>query len=427
MMASYVAVKTVYPTLGEVVAFVAVRSGLVSAIDDDPLYERLKPFVREQKGKDFAGLERVLDVLQDRLEGWLAPPEIGNLTFTFFRRFLRNYKALIRAGRVSVIGRERFMRDTLIPQFFVPYAAFLLRALSREPFDFFDLDQLLRCDAPLRVMLAIPLKAKNKDWNHLAELYEGKHQVRGEGEPGHDIDDKRKLIRQWGSGKATPDITVCMALLDGLDWSKYSGFVFWVWIARFLQKVDKSHRVLIADAVRSEVRLPDLRQFSEEITAENDAIGRMSIRQDAVVILRNLSALLFYDTYRNFGDKARVEGLLADVRVLVEGKEHVKYYVTWLEAKYWLYCRDYNRALEKYEQAFYEGMYGESQAETMILPEWAAVAQKQNATAALKRIDSRMRFLSIYPTELDAAGVAAMRLETFRKNFGAGRHFIECF
>ena len=276
-------------------------------------------------------------------------------------------------------------------------------------------------------MLEIPLRAKNKDWSHLAELYEGKHLVRGEGEPEHDIDDKRKLIRRWGSGDATPDLTVCLALLDGLDWSKYSGFVFWVWIARFLQKIEKNHRVLIADAVPLDGPLPDVREFSKEITNENDAIGRMSIRQDAVVVLRNLSALLFYDTFRNFGDKARVEGLLADVRLLVEGKEHIRYYVTWLEAKYWLYCRDYNRALEKYEQAFYEGMYGDSQAETMILPEWAAVAQKQNAKPALKRIDSRMKFLRIYPNGLDADGVAAMRLEAFRTNFGAGRHFIECF
>lgn len=132
-------------------------------------------------------------------------------------------------------------------------------------------------------------------------------------------------------------------------------------------------------------------------------------------------------TYRNFGDKARVERLLADARLLVEGREHTRYYVKWLEAKYWLYCRDYNRALEKYEQAFHEGMYGDSQAETMILPEWAEVAQKQNAKAALKRIDSRMKLLSMYPKKLDVGEVAAMRLEAFRTNFGAGRHFIECF
>ncbi|PLY39331.1 hypothetical protein CSZ94_27035 [Janthinobacterium sp. ROICE36] len=426
-MAKYVAENSTYPTIGAVLAFIAVRSGLVSATDDDPLYERLKPFVREQKGKDFAELEFVLDVLQRRLEGRLAPPEVGNLTFVFFRRFLERYKSLIQAGRASVFGRDHFMNEILIPKFFVPYAAFILRELSRIPFDFFDLDQLLRSDAPLRVMLEIPLKAKSKDWNHLAELYEGKHLVRGEGEPEHDIDDKRKLIRRWGSGDATPDLTICLALLDGLDWAKYSGFVFWVWIARFLQKIDKSHRVLVADAVRLNEPLPDVHQFSKEITNENDAISRMSIRQDAVVVLRNLSALLFYDTYRNFGDKARVEGLLADVRLLVEGKDHIKYYVTWLEAKYWLYCRDYNRALEKYEQAFYEGMYGDSQAETMILPQWAAVAQKQNAKSALKRIDSRMKFLRIYPNGLGADGVAAMRLEAFRTNFGAGRHFIECF
>jgi hypothetical protein len=372
-------------------------------------------------------LELILDVMQERLEGWLSPEEIGKQTFNFFRRVLAQYKALVQTSRVGVLGRNRFVNETLIPKFFVPHAAFILKLLGKAPFDFFDLDLLLRCDAPLKVMLEIPLKAQGKSWLHLAELYEGKHQVRGASGPEHDIDDKKKLVRKWGSGTATPDLAVCMSLLDALDWAKYSGFVFWAWIARFLQKVDKKHRVQIADAIRMEVPLPDVSVLSREITDASDAIGRMNVRPDAVALLRTLSALLFYDTYRNYGDKARVEGLLAKLRPLVEGKEHIRYYITWLEAKYWLYSRDYPRALEKYEQAFYEGMYGDSQAETMILPEWAAVAQKQNAKAALKRIDSRMKFLRMYPKGLDSAGVATLRLDAFRKNFGAGRHFIESF
>jgi hypothetical protein len=426
-MASYAAANSVYPTIGEVLAFVSVRSGLVSATDDDPLYEQLKPFIREQKGKDFAEMEGVLDVLQDRLVGWLAPPEIGDLVFVFFRRVLGRYKTLIKSGRGSVLGRERLMAEILIPEFFVPYAAFILKGLSRSPFDFFDLDRLLRSDAPLKVMFETPLKANDKAWLELAEMYEGKHQVRGAGAPGHDIDDKRKLIRKWGVGSATPDLSVCLSLLDALDWSQYSGFVFWVWIARFLQKIDKAHRVLVADAIACEMPLPDVVQLAHEISEENDAIGRMKVRPDAVVLLRTLSALLFYDTYRNFGDKTRVETMLAQLRLIVGDQEHIRYYITWLEAKYWLYCRDYNRALEKYEQALYEGMYGDSQAENRILPEWAAVAQKQNAKAALKRIDSRMKFLGLYPQHLDSEEVAAQRLESFRKYFGAGRHFIECF
>lgn len=426
-MAIYVATNTIYPTAGEVLAFIAVKSGLVSGTENDPLYEQLKPFVREQKGKDFAELGQIIDVLQDRLEGWLAPPEIGNLTFVFFRRFLERYKSLIRSGRGSAFGRERFISETLVPKFFVPYAAFILRNLSMSPFDFFDLDALLRSDAPLKVMLEIPLKAQGKSWLQLAEFYEGKHLVRCDGPPDHDIDDKRKLIRKWGTGKATPDLAVCLTLLDALDWSQYSGFVFWVWIARFLQKVDIEHRALVADAIQADMPLPETEDFAREITEANDALARTTVGADAVAILRTLSALLFYDTVRNYGDQARVERLLTTIQKLVGGKEHIRFYISWLEAKYWFYSRDYDRALKKYEQAFYEGMYGDTHAETMILYEWAAVAQKQNAKTTLKRIDSRMKFLNVYPVGLDAEGVAAQRLEAFRKNFGAGRHFIESF
>lgn len=426
-MATYVAVDSVYPTIGEVLAFVAVRSGLISATDQDPLYDRMKPFIREQKGKDFAGLEGLLDDLQDRLQNTLAPPDLGNITFTFFRRFLTQYKILITSGTVSVFGRERLMNGTLIPHFFVPYAALLLKSLSAPPFDFFDLEELLRSDAPLKVMLSIPLQALNKDWNYLAQIYTGKHAVRQNGEPVHDIDDKRKLIRKWGTGEATPDLTACINLLHALDWSKYSGYVFWVWIARFLQKIDRTHRECIADAICSQTSIPDVKELARNITDQNDAIGRMSVGHDVVALLRTLSALLFYDTYRNVGDKARVEKMLTQIRSLTADKKHTRYYISWLEAKYWLYCRNYQQALKIYEQAFYEGMYGDKQAETMILPEWAAVAQKLNATSALKRIDSRMKLLNIYPRNLDTDEVAAMRLEAFRVNFGSGRHFIECF
>ena len=67
-MATYVANDPVYPTVGEIVTFVAVRSSLVSTDGSDPFYDRLKLFVREQKGKDFAQLEQILDELQRRLE-----------------------------------------------------------------------------------------------------------------------------------------------------------------------------------------------------------------------------------------------------------------------------------------------------------------------------------------------------------------------
>jgi hypothetical protein len=382
--------------------------------------------VREQKGKDFAELERILDVMQDRLQGWLAPPEVGNITFNAFRRFLQNYKALIRQGRASVFGREHFVVEKLVPKYFVPYAAVLLKLLSKPPFDFFDIDRLLRSDAPLKVIFETPLQANGKTWMDIAEFYEGKHQTHAGGVAEHDIDDKKKLIRRWGTGEATPDLATCLSLLDRLNWGQYSGMVFWVWIARFLQKIDQRHRLLIAEAIRTNAPVLSAKEFAQEVTDENDAIARMQIHMKAVTVLRHLSALLFYDTYRNLGDKSRVERLLSEATSLAGDKAHVRYYLTWLEARYWLYCQDYPRALELYEKAFYEGMYGDPQAETMILPEWAAIAQKMDSKVTLKRIDSRMKLLNMYP-KLDVSEVATLRLEAFRKNFGAGRYFIESF
>ena len=67
-MAQFVAKDTVYPTIGEVIQFVAVRGELVSTEGGDELYEALKLFRREQKGKDFVELDWVLDGLEARFQ-----------------------------------------------------------------------------------------------------------------------------------------------------------------------------------------------------------------------------------------------------------------------------------------------------------------------------------------------------------------------
>lgn len=426
-MATYVANDPVYPTVGEIVTFVAVRSSLVSTDGSDPFYDRLKLFVREQKGKDFAQLEQILDELQRRLEEYFSPPGLGNITFEVFRRFLDRYKSLILFGRANGWGRKRFIEEKLVPEFIVPYAAWLLRQLNNEPFDFLSIDELLRSDAPLKVALNHSLSLAGKSWLDLAEIYCGKTQTYGGKKAEHDIEDNKKLINKWGTGKATPSLETCLELLEGLDQIQYSGIVFWVWIARFLQKIDKRYRILIAEAIQRRTELPSPVAFGQALSEESDALARATMSKDAFYCLTHLTNLLFYSRHRHKGDKGRAEQLLSAVRELVREASPTTYYITWLEARYHLYCRDLPKALAGYEQAFYEGMYGDFQAETMVLPEWAAIAQKAGDKAALKRIDSRMKLLRMYPTEMGAEEVATLRMKAFHDNFGAGVCFIEAF
>jgi hypothetical protein len=426
-MATYVANDNVYPTVGEIVTFLAVRSGLVSTDASDPVYDHLKLFVREQKGKDFAQLEKILDELQRRLEECLAPPGLGDITFDVFRRFLDRYKSLILRGRANGWGREQFIEEKLVPEFIVPYAAWLLRQLNKNPYDFLSIDELLRSDAPLKVALNHSLSLAGKSWLDLAEIYRGKTQTYGGKRAVHDIADNKKLMRKWGTGKATPSIETCLKLLEELELIQYSGIVFWVWIARFLQKIDGRYRILIADAIHRKTEMQRPADFGKALSEESDALARATLSKDALYCLRQLTNLLFDSKHRRRGDKARAEQLLAAARELVSDASPTKYYITWLEARYHLYCRDMPKALAGYEQAFYEGMYGDFQAETMVLPEWAAIAQKAGDGAALKRIDSRMKLLRMYPTEMNTEEVAALRMKAFHNNFGAGMCFIEAF
>lgn len=426
-MATYVANDTVYPTVGEVVTFLAVRSGLVLTDGCDPVYDHLKLFVREQKGKDFSQLEEILDELQRRLEEHLAPPGVGDITFEAFRRFLDRYKSLILRGRTNAWSREQFIEEKLVPEFIVPYAAWLLKDLNRNPFDFLNLDELLRSAAPLKVAFVHSLSFTGKSWLDLAEIYLGKAQAYGGKEPVHDIEDNKKLVRKWGAGIATPSMETCLELLDGLDQRKYSGIVFWVWISRFLQKIDKRYRILIANAIQQKTEMLAPADYAKVLTEENEALARSGANHDAMYCFRQLTDLLFYRKHRAIGDKKRAEQLLAAVKELVGDAPVSKYYITWLEARYHLYCRDLPKALAGYEKAFYEGMYGDFQAETMVLPEWAAIAQKSGNKATLRRIDSRMKLLRIYPAEMSAEEVGEMRMKAFHDNLGAGVCFIESF
>lgn len=427
-MAKYDTRDTVYPTVGEVIQFIAVKSGLVATDSQnrDEVYVHLKLFAREQRGKDFRLLDEILDELQDRLERDIAPPGISVIIFELFRRFLERYKVLILRARVNAWTREQFVEGILIPEFIVPYAAWLLKRLNEKPFDFLSIVELLRSVAPLKVAFTHFLLLSGKSWSDLPEVYQGKARSYGGTEPEHDPEDKRKLIHKWGTGKGTPSFETCLELLDGLGLAEFSGIVFWTWISRFLQKVDIQYRNQIADAIECNAGLPSPKAFAERVTGASDALSRPALSRDTVKHLRMLTTLLFYNRHRHQGDKARVETLLAKVRESVGELSLTKFYVTWLEARYHLYCRDLEKALEGYEQAFNEGMYRDCQAETCILPEWAAIAQKADNAPALKRIDSRMKMLGLYP-KASADEVAATRLKAFHNNLGAGLCFHESF
>lgn len=56
-----------------------------------------------------------------------------------------------------------------------------------------------------------------------------------------------------------------------------------------------------------------------------------------------------------------------------------------------------------------------------------AVAQKADDKPMLKRIDGRLKFLRMYPSNLTHQEVAALRLKFFHEKLGARLCFLESF
>lgn len=430
VMAEFVAKNTAFPTVGEVIAFVAVKGGLVRTTEDhskDPVYENLKQFIREQKGRDFSQLEEVLDAMESRLEELFTPEGFGKIIFDFFRRILLRYIHVLYHGNSNFVGRTRVTEEFLIPQFFIPAAAFILKRLNTGPFSFVELDEMLRSESPLKVAFRYPLDYANKEWSDLAAMYEGKNETYGSREADHDIEDNKKLIRKWGIGDATPDMLTCLLLLDELDASKYSGIVMWVWIGRFLQKVDRRYRIQIADAIDVDAKIPEVKEFAAELSIQNEKAARRVLGHKEHWLHYRLDALLFQNNARHLGDRNRVADLLKLADELHSSNNATRFHATWARARYNLFDRDFENALISYEQAFYEAMYGDSIAENLIIREWAAVAQQVGKKAVLNRINSRMKFFRFYPASLTEEEIVQIRLGDYRYNFGSGRFFVEAF
>ena len=369
----------------------------------------------------------ILDQLEVRFVENIAPPGVGEAVFLAFRRFLDRYKSLVLTGRVIAWSRDEFLEQELVPKFIVPHAAWLLGCLNKEPFDFLDLDALVRADAPLKVVFDFCASISKVPESNLAELYQGMAQTYAGKVPDQDVEDRRKVVRRWMTGESTPSMDTCMKLLAGMGLTEFSGIVLWVWLARLLQKVARRHRLLIAEALQWPAELPDLAALSAYLNDRNDALARQGMGSEALKASRILTTLLFYNTHRHQGDKARTEEWLAVVKELTGDWRPANYYVTWLEARYHLFCRDMKAALLCYERAFHEGMYADFQAERDILPEWAAVAQKAGDKSALKRIDGRLKFLRMYPKDQTAQEIAALRIKLFHEKLGAGLCFLESF
>lgn len=426
-MAEFVARDAIYPTVGELVNFIAVRGQLVDTGGSDPAYNRLKLHVWEQKGLDLQQLSLILDQLEIRFVENIAPPAVGEIVFLAFRRFLDRYQSLVLTGRVIAWSRDEFVEKELVPRFIVPHVAWLLGCLNKEPLDFLDLDALVRADSPLKVAFDFCASISKGPESTLAELYQGTAQTYAGKVPDQDVEDRRKVVRRWMTGESTPSMETCMQLLAGMGLAEFSGIVLWVWLARLLQKVDRRHRLLIAEALQQPTELPDPAALGAYLNDRNDALARQGMRSEAVKASRILTTLLFYNTHRHQGDKARTEEWLAVVKELTGDWRPAKYYVIWLEARYHLFCRDMKTALLLYERAVHEGMYADFQAERDILPEWAAVAQKAGDRSALKRIDSRLKFLRMYPKDKTPQEIAALRLKFFHERLGAGLCFLESF
>lgn len=144
------------------------------------------------------------------------------------------------------------------------------------------------------------------------------------------------------------------------------------------------------------------------------------------VLCVSLSVGMRHNT-RHLGDRKRVEALLDASHELNSARDATKFHVSWARARYNLFNRNFDNALIAYEQAFYEGMYGDSIAESLIIREWAAVAQKVGKKAVLNRINSRMKFFRFYPSSLSDEEIVQVRLGDYQINFGSERFFIEAF
>ncbi|MDT4832954.1 hypothetical protein FQZ97_665310 [compost metagenome] len=370
-----------YPSIGEIVYEIAVRSGLVLSTDNGNLYDDLKAFKDDRKrpGLDPIAIPTtVLFSLEARLADYLGDRYAANVVFVAARRWLEYYAGFITRHDAGLLERCH-MTYLLWPTIF-GFGGYHLLKLIHQILPIVQPTSILADPAPFGCIIKSLCTWGRKDYNLICEHRANEHQI--------DVDNCRDTLDGWLKGPAVPNLDRGLEVLRGLGLDQEVGPKLWIVAARLLAKTPLECRKAISNhftlsedsiALAEEAFFWRKREFALEHTKG------LNIGPDRPYsALRE--ALYNPDIPR---DAAAIEDMLERLERTWAPIAGQTYHITqWFRGRYHVLCGQYEKALEHYQAAYNLGVGRDPDIFKNVLTEALALAGKLGKKKLLERYDS---------------------------------------
>lgn len=234
-----------FPTVGEIVYDIAIRSGLVQTTNDkDPLYNGLKAFKDDRKRPALAPIEfpkTVLRDLEDRIVSFINVDKTESEVFALctiksITDCLSHYSGFVASRDASLLERKQMMEEVLWPTLFSMYSSFFL-TLFNEWKPYLNLQELVKAENPLGLYLNHICPNGTKDFNTICNY----RSINNIDRP-IDSANARKTLNEWINGTNVPNLDRCQEILEALELNDKLDARMWMLLARLLQKTPMQYR-----------------------------------------------------------------------------------------------------------------------------------------------------------------------------------------
>lgn len=370
-----------YPSIGEIVYEVAVRSGLVLSTDNGSLYDDLKAFKDERKRPGLDPIEipaTILVGLEKRLSDYLGDQYAANIIFVIVRRWLEYYAGFVTRHDAGLLERHH-MKDLLWPTIF-GVGGFLLLKAAHVILPLVQPTILLNDQAPFGCVIKSLCTWGRKDYTLVCEHRAKEHNI--------DVDNCRDTLDGWLKGAGVPNLDRALEILQALGLQNEMGPKLWVVTGRLLARTPLEYRKAIANNFNmTDCTMADAEEAffwrKREVAMEN--VQKYNIGPD-----RPYGALR--DALYNPNiprDAAVVEDMLARLERTWEPiREQTYHIVEWLRGRYLVLCGEDEKALQHYQAAYNLGVGRDPDIFKNVLAEALALAGKLGKKKLLSRYDS---------------------------------------
>lgn len=380
--------ETPFPSIGELVFELSVKSGLVpsTAKEPNPLYEELKAYrdERARHGKQpFHFINRVILDIEKRFDRFIQSEIHSVSTFGHLCKAMEWYADLMAVSDVTLLNREQVVEILWMSAFPASSSAFLKAFAQIHPET--NPLVLLSSKEPLADYLRGICKRGNEDYKAIARYRATKHDI--------DEDNCRKTLETWLIS-TVPGLENLIDVMEALGYRDDTGKMVWLFVARLLSKIrlEKRRSIFVWMQNSSEFP-PPAEMFRLLKIAKSDIVGKaLNIGPDRPWF--QIRAALYKEEIAR--DGAQLERMIARQAKTWEPMiEMVQHEIDWFNGRYLALQGRYEEAYLLYVDGYNNGVRRNKDVLTDLLDELLALAARLGKAKEVKRYHELLQLTGV--------------------------------